>query len=91
MRCSKCNTDNPDRAKFCIECGTALQNRCANCSFDNLARAKFCAECGTPLTRASQTAQTPDQNEADTADPVLITTLPMAHGGAYGPTCPLAR
>ena len=70
MRCSNCHTDNPDRAKFCIECGTALQNRCANCSFDNLARAKFCAECGSPLTRASQTAQTPDQNEADTADPV---------------------
>jgi class 3 adenylate cyclase/ribosomal protein L40E len=54
MRCPRCEADNPDGAKFCIECGTPLPRRCPQCGADTLPRAKFCAECGTPLT-----AQTP--------------------------------
>src|SRR6266540_1993123 len=54
MRCSNCKSENPEKAKFCIECGAALQNRCTSCGFENLSQAKFCAECGTPLTRQSQ-------------------------------------
>ena len=52
MQCLQCDTDNPDGAKFCIECGAALQNRCPNCGAENVARAKFCMECGTALTKA---------------------------------------
>ncbi len=60
MRCLHCNTDNPDGAKFCIECGTALQNRCANCGAENIARAKFCMECGAALaTPSAPPAPTP--------------------------------
>ena len=51
MRCLQCDTDNPDGAKFCIECGATLQNRCPNCGCENVARAKFCMECGTALTK----------------------------------------
>jgi class 3 adenylate cyclase/tetratricopeptide (TPR) repeat protein len=50
MRCPRCESDNPDGAKFCIECGTPLTPRCPQCGADTLPRAKFCAECGTPLT-----------------------------------------
>ena len=53
MQCLQCDTDNPDGAKFCIECGIALQNRCPNCGAENVARAKFCMECGTALTKSS--------------------------------------
>ena len=52
MRCLQCDIDNPDGAKFCIECGAALQNRCPNCGCENVARAKFCMECGTALTKS---------------------------------------
>ena len=52
MQCLQCDTDNPDGAKFCIECGSALQNRCPNCGSENVARAKFCMECGTALTQS---------------------------------------
>lgn len=52
MRCLQCDTDNPDGARFCIECGAALQNRCPNCGCENVARAKFCMECGTALTKS---------------------------------------
>ncbi|MBI3304643.1 MAG: zinc ribbon domain-containing protein, partial [Deltaproteobacteria bacterium] len=50
MRCPNCETENPEGAKFCIECGTTLQNRCPSCGFENPPRAEFCAECGASLT-----------------------------------------
>src|SRR5262245_7974884 len=51
MRCLSCGSDNLDRAKFCIECAAALQQRCPSCGAENLPRAKFCGECATPLVR----------------------------------------
>ncbi|MBI3245593.1 MAG: AAA family ATPase [Deltaproteobacteria bacterium] len=50
MHCASCQSDNPEGAKFCIECGTPLKPRCAQCGNENLARAKFCSECGTALS-----------------------------------------
>src|SRR5262245_36610266 len=41
MRCPRCEADNPDGAKFCIECGTPLMPRCPQCGADVLPRAKF--------------------------------------------------
>src|SRR5262245_782926 len=49
MRCPSCGLENPEGAKFCIECGGALTNACPRCRFDNLPQAKFCAECGMAL------------------------------------------
>lgn len=37
-KCSKCGTENPDSAKFCIKCGRDL----------SLA---FCPVCGAPIHR----------------------------------------
>jgi predicted ATPase/class 3 adenylate cyclase len=50
MRCSRCGSDTPEGAKFCIECGTPQRARCPQCGADTLPRARFCAECGTPLS-----------------------------------------
>src|SRR5713101_3061882 len=49
MRCASCGFENPEGAKFCIECGGAVKNACPSCGFDNLPQAKFCAACGTTL------------------------------------------
>jgi len=49
MQCPRCGFTNPEGAKFCIECGGAVQHSCPRCGFNNLPRAKFCAECGTVL------------------------------------------
>jgi len=54
MHCTICGCENPDGAKFCIDCGAPLKNRCPSCEHENLPRAKFCAECGTPLTAQPQ-------------------------------------
>jgi hypothetical protein len=53
MRCPRCEAETPDRAKFCIECGTPLTPRWPQCGADTLPRAKFCGACGTPLTAQS--------------------------------------
>src|SRR5262245_14419221 len=49
MRCSKCGAENPERAKFCVECASRFSPRCPSCSAENPANAKFCLECAEPL------------------------------------------
>src|SRR5262249_9251826 len=49
MHCVNCGADNPERAKFCIECAAPFSRRCTQCGTENPPRAKFCAECATPL------------------------------------------
>jgi len=49
MKCSKCQHDNPDGAKFCMECGAKLDNVCPKCGAKLPPEAKFCMECGAKL------------------------------------------
>ena len=49
MRCSSCNANNAPDAKFCIDCGAALERSCPSCNHPNLPTARFCSECGTAL------------------------------------------
>src|SRR5882724_5648887 len=60
MRCLSCGSDNPDGAKFCIECAAPLRQRCPSCGAENLPRAKFCGECATPLSARSPVAEPRD-------------------------------
>src|SRR5262249_18958252 len=53
MHCTSCGSENPEEAKFCIECAAPLRKRCPSCGAENLPRAKFCGECATPLTGQS--------------------------------------
>ena len=50
MICPNCSFENPDRAKFCQECGQPLPRPCPNCGAFNPATANFCANCGYKLT-----------------------------------------
>ena len=48
VACSNCGTMNPEGAKFCSNCGTALgPKHCSNCGAEVAPGAKFCPECGT--------------------------------------------
>jgi len=49
MLCSKCGADNPETAKFCIECASPFARRCFSCGTENPPHAKFCAQCATPV------------------------------------------
>jgi class 3 adenylate cyclase/tetratricopeptide (TPR) repeat protein len=50
MRCPNCQSENPENARFCIECGAAFERRCLKCGLVNPPRAKFCSRCGFSFT-----------------------------------------
>jgi hypothetical protein len=50
MRCPRCEADNPEGMKFCIECAAPLARRCPQCDFVNPHRAKFCGQCAAALS-----------------------------------------
>ena len=52
MLCSKCGAENPDRAKFCVECASPFPRRCPSCGAENPPTAKFCLDCAKPLVGA---------------------------------------
>jgi len=55
--CPKCNSQNPQGAKFCSNCGAPLQPvgvKCPKCGASNPPGAKFCSECGSPLQAATK-------------------------------------
>ncbi len=53
MKCLKCQTENPEGLKFCVECGKKLEIICLKCGFNNSPTFKFCGECGNDLTLPS--------------------------------------
>ena len=52
MICPACRHDNPERAKFCLECGQRLAAACPQCGTELPPAAKFCLECGHRLGAA---------------------------------------
>jgi class 3 adenylate cyclase/ribosomal protein L40E len=64
MRCPTCNADNQTAAKFCVECGAALNIPCAKCGFKNPPIAKFCQECGKSLKPGAAAQPLRSQNSA---------------------------
>jgi class 3 adenylate cyclase/tetratricopeptide (TPR) repeat protein len=54
MQCPKCQFENPQGAKFCVECGNKLEVICPQCKASNAPSFKFCSECGNPLTELSK-------------------------------------
>jgi class 3 adenylate cyclase/tetratricopeptide (TPR) repeat protein len=67
MKCSKCNSENPDNRKYCRECGAKLVAICSKCHMENLPNDKFCGECGhtldEPLPKASHPPTTDSERK----------------------------
>ena len=56
MNCAACGHTNPERAKFCLECGAAFAASCASCGVELPPAAKFCLECGARVGAAAAPA-----------------------------------
>lgn len=49
--CASCNASIPAGSKFCLECGTKVEDKpgfCMSCGASLPPEAKFCPSCGTP-------------------------------------------
>src|SRR5262245_50021420 len=55
MKCPRCETENPPRAKFCLECALPLARTCPTCGTPLPPMAKFCLECAHPVTGTGPT------------------------------------
>ncbi|UCF84134.1 MAG: AAA family ATPase, partial [Desulfobacteraceae bacterium] len=53
MKCPKCQSENPQEAKFCGKCGAKLSLVCTKCGYENIPGNIFCNECGHNLTLPS--------------------------------------
>ena len=57
MKCSKCQTENREGAKFCRECGSKIVHTCPQCGKIVLPASKYCDECGHDLSILQESAQ----------------------------------
>ena len=55
MQCPKCQFENPEGAKFCVECGNKIEIKCSSVNSPNF---KFCSECGQKLSIPSEAKPT---------------------------------
>ncbi len=51
MICPQCQTELPEEAKFCKECGRKIETACSECGKGNPPDSKFCLECGCELSK----------------------------------------
>jgi Double zinc ribbon len=56
MQCPQCQAENPDRARFCEDCGARLELKCPHCGDAATPGKKFCASCGGSLVAAPSVA-----------------------------------
>jgi class 3 adenylate cyclase/tetratricopeptide (TPR) repeat protein len=56
MQCPKCQFENREGAKFCIECGTKIEINCPKCGHLSPPESKFCEECGSKLSLLTEQA-----------------------------------
>ena len=59
MECPKCHTENPQKKKFCHECGAKLSLLCSQCGVEILPSDKFCGECGKKIEEPTEETKKP--------------------------------
>jgi class 3 adenylate cyclase/tetratricopeptide (TPR) repeat protein len=72
MQCPRCQHENPEQAKFCLECGSRLALSCAKCQAELPGSAKFCSECGEPVDPRPQTRPPGSYTPKHLAEKILI-------------------
>jgi class 3 adenylate cyclase/tetratricopeptide (TPR) repeat protein len=88
MQCPSCQADNPGGARFCEQCGLAIDLRCAHCGAIARPGARFCVACGQPL----QTAGPAPNETRPTPSPFAPQPLDLdAAARAFQPPAHLAK
>jgi len=77
MKCPICQTLNPQGARFCFNCGSALSFACSNCGTSLSPDAKFCPNCGQPVTtQPARPTQSDRSTQPDAENDLLQRFIP---------------
>ena len=57
VTCPNCSTENPEGARFCMNCGHSLEFPCPNCATELPSGAKFCFNCGHEIVAGATTGE----------------------------------
>lgn len=57
MQCSNCQSENPEDARFCEDCGAKLELLCPSCSAPITLGKNFCRNCGANIKEAPPPAR----------------------------------
>jgi class 3 adenylate cyclase/tetratricopeptide (TPR) repeat protein len=76
--CGKCSTENPAGARFCMNCGSALELRCPSCGEVVPPQARFCMNCGAKVREGGPAAPAPSSAAGAPAGPAA--TVPRPRG-----------
>lgn len=86
LNCIKCNTELPDKANFCSNCGYPVSSikvcrSCQNCGGTLSAIDKFCSQCGKPVS-VIQAAEpvTPPEDKPRVQIGTIPKMIPVAGG-----------
>src|SRR5918999_6344 len=87
LACASCGTENPEGARFCMNCGSPLARTCPACGAAAPAGARFCTECGTALDATPEPGPAPapaaDEPSAPAADERRRVTVLFADLSGY--------
>jgi class 3 adenylate cyclase/tetratricopeptide (TPR) repeat protein len=72
MKCPRCQFENPDGSKFCLECGLNLDLKCPHCGKKLPHAAKFCNACGHKI---EQPPESPKQISPTDSERKHVTVL----------------
>ncbi|MBI4219824.1 MAG: zinc-ribbon domain-containing protein, partial [Chloroflexi bacterium] len=84
MNCPRCETPNPEGARFCMNCGAPIQAACPQCSAPVPQGAAFCPMCGHRLGQPRPAARTPALQQYVPAELMAKLEYARAHGGMLG-------
>jgi class 3 adenylate cyclase/tetratricopeptide (TPR) repeat protein len=65
MKCPKCQFENEEGSKFCLECGERLELQCPQCGKTLALVAKFCNGCGQKLAEGEETEKAVQETESE--------------------------
>jgi hypothetical protein len=78
MNCPQCRTENPEGARFCLNCATRLLLVCAKCGTELPPQAEFCLNCAAPAGATSPAAAL-EERDAATLDKAIQRPIPAVY------------